>query len=135
MNSETDPQKQSSARRWLTLLLRSAHISATAVIMGGVFLGAGHDEIRVAIWATLSSGSLMLLLDILKSPRVMLQGSGLFILLKLALLAIGFFLLPEHRFYWYLAATVTASIGSHMPGTLRHYDVLDWLKNRNVKGD
>lgn len=131
MNSETSPQKNSSAKRWLSVLLRSVHISAAAVVLGGVFLDAGHDEISVAIWAALLSGCLMLLVDMLKSPRVLLQGSDLFVLLKLALLAVGFFFLPSQRFCWYLAATFAASVGSHMPGALRHHEIWGWLKNRH----
>jgi hypothetical protein len=142
MNSETNPkapsipsippspQRPFSAWRWLSVLLRSMHISAMAILLGGVFLGAGHGEIRAAIWAALLSGCLMLFMDIFKSPRVLLQGSGIFVLLKLALLAVGFFFLPGQRFYWYLAATFMASIGSHMPGHLRHCDILCIFKIR-----
>jgi hypothetical protein len=110
-------------RRWVSVLLRTAHVAAMGVILGGVFLGAGQGELRAAIWVTLASGALMMLLDILKDPKVLLQGSGLFVLAKLALLAVGFFVQPDQRFGWYLAAAVVASVGSHMPGRLRHFSV------------
>jgi predicted tellurium resistance membrane protein TerC len=64
----------------------------------------------------------MLVMDIYKSPRILVQGSGLAVVLKLILLAIGVFLLSEQQFAWYLAATLVASFGSHMPKHLRHYD-------------
>jgi hypothetical protein len=128
--SPSSPQRPFSTGRWLSVLLRSVHISTMAILLGGVFLSAGHDEIRAANWAALLSGCFMLFMDILKSPRVLLQGSGLFVLLKLALLSVGFFFLPGQRFYWYLAATFIASIGSHMPSGLRHCDILCIFKNR-----
>jgi len=129
-NSQVPPslQEHFNAKRWLSVFLRSMHIAATAIVLGGVFLGAGHGEIYIAIWAALLSGFLMLFIDILKNPRVLIQGSGLFALLKLAFLATGFFFLPGHRFYWYLGATVIASVGSHMPGAMRHFDLLEWFK-------
>jgi hypothetical protein len=111
-------------RRCASVLLRSAHVAAMGVVLGGVFLGAGHGALAVAIWATLASGVLMLLMDVAKSPGVLLQGSGLFVLLKLALLAAGYFLFPAQRFGWYLAAAFLASVGSHMPGRLRHLSVV-----------
>jgi len=112
------------------VLLRSMHIVSTAIVLGGVFLGAGYGDIYIAIWAAILSGFLMLLADIYKSPRVLLQGRGIFALLKLAFLGTGFFLLPGHRFYWYMGATVIASVGSHMPKAVRYFDLLKWLKKR-----
>jgi len=132
VNSQTPPStnEHSSTRRWLTVLLRSMHIVTTAIVLGGVFFGAKHGEIYIAIWAAILSGFLMLFADIYKSPRILVQGSGLFSLLKLAFLGTGFFMLPGHRFYWYMGATIIASVGSHMPGAVRHFDLLEWLKNR-----
>jgi len=132
VNSQAPPStnEHSSTRRWLTVLLRSMHIVTTAIVLGGVFLGAKHGEIYVAIWAAILSGFLMLFADIYKSPRILVQGSGLFSLLKLAFLGTGFFMLPGHRFYWYMGATIIASVGSHMPKAVRHFDLLEWLKNR-----
>ncbi len=49
-----------------------------------------------------------------------LPGERVAALLKLALLGAGE-LLPAARLEWYLAATVVASVGSHMPGAWRHY--------------
>jgi len=94
------------------------------VVLGGVFLGAEHETLAVAIWGTLLSGCLMLLMDICKGHRFLLQGSGIAVILKLALLAVGFFFLPGERFALYLAATFVAGIGSHMPGHWRHWDIL-----------
>ena len=132
MTNDSDTQKPFSLHRWASVLLRSVHIAAMGVVLGGVFLDSKHETLAVAICITLVSGGLMLLMDIFKDPGVLLQGSGLLVILKLALLAIGFFFLPEQRFGWYLAATFVASIGSHMPGWLRHYNICKKYHNRNT---
>jgi len=100
-----------------------------SIVLGGVFFEARHEAISLAIWATLLSGGIMLLMDIIKSPRWLVQGNGLLTMFKLALLAIGFFVLPEQRLYWYLAAAFVASVGSHMPGAMRHCDILKICQN------
>jgi hypothetical protein len=117
--------KPFTPHRWASVLLRTAHVAAMGVVLGGVFLGAQHDALASAIWATIISGCLMALLDLLKDPLFIFQGSGLATALKLALLGIGYFLLPGQRFYWYLAATIVASAGSHMPGRFRHFSFLE----------
>jgi len=47
------------------------------------------------------------------------------VLLKLGLLGMGA-LQPADRLPWYLAATLVASVGSHMPGSWRHFSFLSW---------
>ncbi len=111
-----------SPRRLLQLLLRSAHLAAMGIVLGGCFLGLEYHPLRHAIWVTLGTGAALLGMDIAKDAAILHQGSGLFVLLKLALLGLGN-VFPQHRFGWYLAATLVASFGSHMPGSWRHYSV------------
>jgi hypothetical protein len=123
MFADPSPENRFSPYRWVSVLLRSIHVAATAVVLGGVFLGAGYETLVVFIWTAILSGCAMLSMDVIKGPRVLLQASGLTVLLKLALLGVGAFLLPCQRFGWYLAATLIASVGSHAPGHWRHYEV------------
>lgn len=117
-------EKPFSRHRWASVLVRSLHISAMGVVLGGVFIGADHMALAVGIWVTALSGTVLLAMDFAKDRSYLLQGSGLFVLLKLALLAVGLYFLPGQRFGWYLAATFVASIGSHMPGAVRHCKVV-----------
>jgi hypothetical protein len=110
-------------QRLLQVLLRTLHIAAMGIVLGGCFLGAGYEALRIAIWVTLGSGTALLLMDLFKGPEVLLQGSGMAVLLKLSLLGFGQ-LLSDHRFAWYLAATLVASFGSHMPRAWRHHVLL-----------
>ena len=124
MTGERVEKKPLNPYRWVSVVLRSIHIATMGVVLGGVFLGAGHEALSAFIWAVVLSGCLMLGLDVCKCPRVLLQLNGLAVLLKLLLLAAGVFVFPTQQFAWYLAATLVASVASHMPGHWRHYDIL-----------
>ena len=101
--------------RPVQLILRSFHIAAMALVVGGIPFGGDFQTLRGPILVTLASGALLLGLDLAKNPASLTQGSGVAVLVKLGLLGMGF-LQPAARLPWYLAATLVASIGSHMPG-------------------
>lgn len=120
-----DPQngKPPSATRLAQVVLRTIHVLAMALLLGALPFGAGFQQLRIPILLTVASGLALFALDLAKSPQVLFQGSGIAVLVKLALLGCGQ-LWPGQRLAWYLAATAVASVGSHMPGTWRHYSLL-----------
>jgi len=103
--------------------LRTVHIMAMGLVLGGLALGAGFERLKISIAATVCSGMLLLLLDLAKGSSALHQGSGVAVVLKLLLLGAGN-LFPQARLEWYLAATAVASIGSHMPASWRHFSFL-----------
>ena len=107
------------------LVLRSVHIAAMALVVGAIPFGADFQVLRLPILATLISGALLFAIDLAKDAAMLLQGSGVALLVKLALLGMGL-LQPAHRLPWYLAATLVASVGSHMPGAWRHFSFRTW---------
>jgi hypothetical protein len=107
------------------VVLRTVHICAMALVLGGLALGGGFERLRTAILLTVLSGVLLFLLDLAKDPGFLVQGSGVAVLLKLALLGLGN-LWPGDRFQYYLAATAVASVGSHMSGAWRHFSFREW---------
>ena len=111
--------------RQVQVALRSAHIAAMALVVGGLPFGADFQALRTPILVTVASGSLLLALDLAKDFALLSQGSGVAVLLKLGLLGMGL-LQPAARLPWYLAATLVASIGSHMPGSWRHFSFIAW---------
>ena len=111
--------------RPLQLILRSVHIAAMALVVGGLPFGAGYQQLRWPILATLLSGILLFAIDLARDLGMLLQGSGVAVLLKLGLLGMGI-LQPAARLPWYLAATLVASVGSHMPGAWRHFSFVTW---------
>jgi len=111
-------------RRGIQVGLRSVHIASMGLVLGGIWQGGGFRQLRAAILAAVLSGLVLALLDLAKGPGYLLQGSGASLLLKLALLGLGN-LFPGARLEWYLAATLVASVGSHMPGSWRHFSFLE----------
>jgi hypothetical protein len=110
--------------RPVQVALRTIHIMAMGLLLGGVALGAGRERLQASILATVASGCLLLALDLAKGSSSLTQGSGAAVLLKLVLLGVGN-LYPGARLEWYLAATAVASIGAHMPGSWRHFSLLE----------
>jgi hypothetical protein len=103
--------------------LRSLHIAAMGLVLGGIWLGGDYQRLRAAIFAAVGSGLALAAIDLAKGAGFLVQGSGAALLLKLALLGLGN-LFPGDRLGWYLAATLVASVGSHMPGSWRHFSFL-----------
>jgi len=110
--------------RLLQVVLRTIHIMAMALVLGALPYGLGFQELRVPVLMAVASGLALFGFDLAKSPQVLLQGSGIAVLVKLTLLGCGH-LWPAERLAWYLAATAVASVGSHMPGRWRHYSLLE----------
>ena len=103
--------------------LRTLHIVAMGMVLGGIARGGDHDSLLGWIWATVLSGTVLLGIDLYKSCAFLVQGSGVAVLLKLALLGMGN-VFPEARLAWYMAGTAVASIGSHMTSGWRHFTFL-----------
>lgn len=104
--------------------LRTVHIVFMGLLLGGLAWGAEPGRLRVSLAATAASGILLLALDLARGSTSLAQGSGLAVLLKLALLGLGA-LSPAHRLAWYLAATGVASVGAHMGSSWRHFSFLE----------
>ena len=111
--------------RPVQVALRTAHIMAMGLVLGGLALGAGLERLKGAVLATVVSGLLLLALDLAKGSSALTQASGATVLLKLLMLGLGN-LFPGVRLEWYLAATAVASIGSHMPASWRHFSWVRW---------
>ncbi len=109
--------------RGLQVLLRSVHIAAMALVLGGIAQGGDFETLRTPILWTVLSGVLLLAVDLARRCLVLSQGSGALLFLKLGFLGLGN-LFPAVRLEWYLAATLVASIGSHMSGDWRHFSLL-----------
>ena len=112
--------------RWarpVQLLLRTVHIAAMAIVLGGVAFHVPARAFEVPMALTIASGILLFGIDLARSGVFLYLAAGLAVHLKLILLLLGS-LFPEARLAFYLAATVVASVGSHMSGPFRHYSLL-----------
>ncbi len=106
------------------MALRTVHIAAMALVLGGVAFGATEERLRAPMLWTIVSGVLLLAIDLFRSCVFLYQGAGVAAVVKLALVGLGYHL-PQARLAFYLAATVVGSVGSHMNGSWRHWSFLD----------
>jgi hypothetical protein len=112
--------------RTLNILVRTAHIAAMGILLGGHAFAVPRDRLLLSLWLTIGTGAALVLLE--AGPRLLWlhQVRGLMTLAKLGLLCAVPFLWG----YWHLRLTVllavvaVASVGSHMPARFRYYSVI-----------
>lgn len=102
----------------LELPLRVVHIAAMAVVLGATPYVTDRRTLRFAILPMVFSGLVMLGCEMARSAAFLLQARGALTVLKFALITLGA-LFPASRFAWYLAATVLAVLGAHLPDAVR----------------
>jgi hypothetical protein len=116
--------------RAVQIAARTVHIAAMGLVLGGVAYSVPERLLGPPVALTIASGLILFGVDLWKGGAYLVQGNGVAVLLKLALLGMGQFL-PGQRLAWYLAATVVASVGSHMPRAWRHWSFV----HHRVPGD
>ena len=109
--------------RALNILLRTAHIGAMGVLLGGHAFDISPQRLLVALWLTIGTGAALAAVESGARPLWLHQGRGLMTMLKLLLLcAVPAFW--EQRLVILLAVIVIASVGSHMPARFRYYSIV-----------
>ena len=102
------------------LLARTVHLIAIAGLVGGHMFGAPLEPLRLLLYLSIITGVVMCALEAYPNPRFFYEGWALLLWLKLVVLM----LVPV---FWnarrpiLIVVVVIASVGSHMPGALRHW--------------
>jgi hypothetical protein len=109
--------------RLCKIALRTAHLMATSVLVGGHAFGAPASALLPLLYVAVATGAGMILFEAYPSMHFFFQGWGLMLLAKLALLCWIPFAWKQ-RFPILLAVVAIASIASHMPRRFRQYSVL-----------
>ena len=113
-----------NARAW-NIALRTAHIGAMGVLLGGYAFDVPHESLRLSLWLTLITG---VALGAIESGGRLLwfhQGRGLMTIAKLLLFcAVPLLNSWPARLTVMLVIVVIASVGSHAPARLRYYSVI-----------
>ncbi|HUT12687.1 MAG TPA: hypothetical protein VMY42_19480 [Thermoguttaceae bacterium] len=128
-----------NARLW-NITLRTAHIAAMGVLLGGhAFVPAEQrDRLLLSLWLTIGTGACLGLLETGGRLTWFHQGRGLMTLGKLGLLGTVPWLWEYRglRLAVLLTVVVIASVGSHMPARFRYYSVVyrQILECRNGPG-
>jgi hypothetical protein len=113
------------ARTW-NIALRTAHIAAMGVLLGGHAFDVARDRLLLSLWLCIATGAALGILESGLSLVWFHQGRGLMTLAKLILLCAVPFLwgYPGWRLAVLLAVVTLASVGSHMPARFRYYSVI-----------
>jgi len=118
-------QLLSSPRAW-NIALRTAHIAAMGMLLGGHAFDVPREKLLLCLWLTIGSGAALGVSE--AGPRLLWfhQGRGLATLLKLGLLlAVPFLWGHWHlRLSVLLVVVVVGSVGSHMPARFRYFSVI-----------
>jgi hypothetical protein len=114
-----------STRTW-NIALRTAHIAAMGILLGGHAFDLPRGRLLPCLWLTIATGVGLGLLEAGPGLLWFHQGRGLMTLAKLLLLC-TVPLLWEHRYLRLavmLVVVAIASVGSHMPARFRYYSVI-----------
>jgi len=109
--------------RFCKIALRTVHLMAISVLVGGHAFGAPKHALLPWLYAAIVTGAGMIFFEAYPSMGFIFQGWGLMLFVKLALLCCIPFVWNA-RFPILLVVVAIASIASHMSGKLRHYSVL-----------
>jgi hypothetical protein len=109
--------------RILNITLRTLHLVAISILVGGHAFSAPIDQLRPLLYGAIITGAGMMVVEAYPSLQFLHQGWGVMLFCKLALLCtIPYFW--SHRFPILIAVIVIGSVGSHMPGKLRRYSLI-----------
>ncbi|MCI0484490.1 MAG: hypothetical protein L0Y78_07895 [candidate division NC10 bacterium] len=113
-----------SGSRVISIALRTLHLAAFGMLLGGHAFALDPDRLIPYLWLTIGSGLGLIALEIYAVGFYwLILGKGIMVLVKLAvLLLIPFFW--EARVVLLLLVVGIASVGSHMPARYRHYSLL-----------
>jgi hypothetical protein len=106
--------------RALNIALRTAHIGAMGILLGGHAFDVAPERLMVSLWLTIGTGAALAAVETGFRLLWFHQGRGLMTMVKLALLCV----VPlawDYRLPILLAVVVLASVGSHMSARYRYY--------------
>ncbi len=110
-------------RRWFSIGLRTVHLIAISILLGGHAFNAPAAQLRPLLYLAIVTGCLMAALESDPNLHFLVEGGGVLLLLKLALLcAVPF--AWSYRVAILLVVVVIGSVGSHMSARFRHYSLL-----------
>ena len=116
------PMSRECFKRWSKISLRTLHLLAVAGVGGGILFGLDKDLWLSYWWLALTTGAVMMLIDMISNPVWLLQVRGLTVLLKLILIGLlGRY--PGYDSILLVFVIVISAVISHAPGKLRYYSV------------
>ena len=115
------PESFRSARaRAIGISLRTAHLGAMAVLVGGVYFAAADPALHAWRAITAATGLALLLTEVSHSRHWAYQGRGVVTILHVGALALLVVPAVSGRIAM-MAALVLGAVGSHLPKSLRKW--------------
>jgi len=105
--------------RMAGIALRTFHLGAMALLVGGAWYGAPEAALRGALTAVVLSGAGLVVSEASHSRHWIYQGRGLLVLAHLAAVGLARSCGPGAL----LAAVVIGAVGSHLPKPLRAWSL------------
>ena len=129
------PEKERAlpGERWLRTGLRTAHLAAVAVLVGGHFFNVPVQQLYGPLACAAGTGVLLVILELCGTFDWLFQIRGLVTFAKILLVL----LVPvfwEQRIWILMVVLIIASISSHMPGSARYYSILKREKGELKRG-
>jgi len=118
-----DPPRHLPGEEAVRLLLRTVHLGAMAVLVGGHFFDTFQEELYWPLLVTIASGVLMLALRVYGSLGWLFRVRGVLSVGKTALLL----LVPvywDQRIWVLMAVLVLGSISAHLPKRIGCFSLL-----------
>lgn len=116
-----------TARRSVEIALRTAHVGAMALLVGGRHLGATSASLRPWLLLTVATGVALLATEASHSRHWPYQARGIVTLAHVAVFAL-IAVSPGLAGVALAAALIIGSIGSHLPRTVRKWS----LRHRRI---
>ncbi len=108
-----------SPSRAIGLVLRTLHLGAMAVLVGGAWAGAPPVELRGALLATGATGLALTVAEARHTRHWVYQLRGLFVLAHLGLAGLA----GAGGTAALLGALAVGAVGTHLPKGLRHWSL------------
>ena len=128
-----EPERRVPGERQLRTLLRTVHIAAMAVLVGGHVFDVPRGDLHGALIWTVLTGGLIVLLEIYGTLGWFFEVRGLVTVPKVALVC----LVPvfwEQRVWLLMAALAIGSFSSHTTGKIRYYSILSGRSGERKPG-
>lgn len=118
-----DPPRRIPANRAISVTLRTVHLAAFGILLGGHVFAIDPPRLVPFLAATIASGAAMMALEMAHTCAWLVTVKGLAVVLKLLLL-LTVPLFWDHRVSILLVTVVVSSVASHLPARHRNYRVL-----------
>jgi hypothetical protein len=106
-------------RRSVRITLRTIHILAASILLGGYVFDQPVAGLEPWLWGTVISGMLILVTDLHASFAVLFEVRGMAVLIK-AFLLVLITVFWEERIMLLISALIIGVVSSHMPKQYRH---------------